>query len=190
MLQAGYLETDLPGMLRRLFLCVTLVLPVGCAVQLNAPVQEIEMAFSPDAGAEALVLKTIGMARQSIRLAGYSFTSPAVIHGLVEATRRDVDVSALVEDRGNRSQAGTAALNLMVSAGIPMRVVSASTIYHDKYIVVDGLHTQTGSFIYSQVAAKSNSDNVLVWNNPSVPTQYVSHWESRWKQGSEVQRSN
>jgi len=37
------------------------------------------------------------------------------------------------------------------------------------YIVVDNLHTQTGSFNYSQAAARSNSENVVVmWNNPSV----------------------
>lgn len=75
------LAKDLTGMLRYLFLCVALALPVGCAVQPSAPAQEVEVAFSPDAGAEALVLKTIGVARQSIRLAGYSFTSPAVSRG-------------------------------------------------------------------------------------------------------------
>lgn len=78
----------------------------------------------------------------------------------------------------------------MVSAGIPARVISAYAIHHDKYIVVDDLHTQTGSFNYSQAAAKSNSENVLVvWNNPSLATQYASHWESRWKQGSQVDKS-
>lgn len=38
--------------------------------------QRIEVAFSPEAGAEALVVKVITAARTSIRLAGYSFTSP------------------------------------------------------------------------------------------------------------------
>lgn len=175
---------------RRLLLCVVLALPVGCAIQPSAPAKEVEVAFSPDAGAEALVLKTIRVARQSIRLAGYSFTSPAVVRGLVEAKRRGVDVRVLVDDRGNRSQASIAALNLMVSTGIPTRVISAYAIHHDKYVVVDDLHTQTGSFNYSQAAAKSNSENVLVvWNNPSLATQYVSHWESRWKQGSQVEKS-
>ena len=75
-------------MLNRLFLCIALALPIGCAVQPAAPVQQIEVAFSPDAGSEALVLKAIGLARQSIRLAGYSFTSPAVVGGLIEAKRR------------------------------------------------------------------------------------------------------
>jgi phosphatidylserine/phosphatidylglycerophosphate/cardiolipin synthase-like enzyme len=36
-------------------------------------------------------------------------------------------------------------------------------------VISDGKHVQTGSFNYSQAAAKSNSENVLVvWNNPDL----------------------
>jgi len=170
----------------RSVILLALVLPVGCAVQQPAgiPTQQIEIAFSPEAGAEALVVKIIGSARQSIRLAGYSFTSPTVVRGLVDAKRRGVDVKVLLDDKGNRGQSSIAAINLIVNADIPIRVVSTYAIHHDKYIVVDGKHTETGSFNYSQAAAKSNSENVLVvWDNPAVARQYLAHWESRWKQG-------
>ena len=52
----------------------------------------IEVAFSPEAGAEALVIKVINSAQQQLRLAGYTFTSPAVVRALVEAYGRNVDV--------------------------------------------------------------------------------------------------
>ena len=80
-------------------------------------------------------------------------------------------------------------MNLIAGADIPIRVISTYAIHHNKYIVVDGRHTETGSFNYSQAAAKSNSENVLVlWNNPSVASRYLAHWESRWKQGIEVEQ--
>ena len=175
-------------MLSRIILCLALVAPIGCAVQppASAASPPIEVAFSLEAGAEALVLKVIGIARQSIRLAGYSFTSPAIVRGLMDARRRGVDVRVLLDDKGNRSQASIAAMNLIVGAGIPLRVVSAYAIHHEKYVVVDGKHTETGSFNYSQAAAKSNSENVLViWDNPVVAGRYVARWESRRRQGTE-----
>ena len=60
-------------MLIRIALCFALAAPVGCAVQQPASTATppIEVAFSPEAGAQALVLRVIGSARQSIRLAGY-----------------------------------------------------------------------------------------------------------------------
>ena len=176
-------------MFSRIILCLALVAPIGCAVRQPAgtPSPPIEVAFSPEAGAEVLVLKVINSARQTIHLAGYSFTSPVVVRNLIDAKRRGVDVKVLLDDKGNRGQASVAAMNLIVGAGIPLRVVSAYAIHHDKYIVVDGKHTETGSFNFSQAAAKSNSENVVVvWDNRAVAERYLSQWDSRWRQGIEV----
>ena len=94
----------------------------------------------------------------------------------------------VLDDGGNRGKANIGAMNLIAGADIPIRVTSAYAIHHDKYIVVDNLHTQTGSFNYSQAAARSNSENVVVmWNNPPVASQYLKHWESRWKKGIAVE---
>ena len=144
-------------MLGRIILCLALAAPLGCAMQPQSVTASppIEVAFSPEAGAETLVLKVIGSALQSIRLAGYSFTSLAVVRGLMDAKRRGVDVRVLLDDKGNRGQDSVAAMNLIVGAGFPLRVVSAFAIHHDKYVVVDSKHTETGSFNNSQAAARS-----------------------------------
>ena len=162
--------------------------PAGAQIDAPASAQATDVAFSPDGGAEALVLKTIGSARTSIRLAAYSFTSPPVVRALLDAKRRGVDVAVVVDYKNNlsesRSNAPREALNLLVNAGIPTRTVSAYAIHHDKYIVVDGLHVETGSFNFSTAAARRNSENVIVvWNNPAVARQYIAHWQSRWAQG-------
>ena len=165
-------------MVSRLLILVALALPMGCAVQQSGPAfaPAIEVAFSPEAGAETLVIKAISGAKHSIRLAGYSFTSPTVVRSLIEAKRRGVDVRVVLDDGGNRGKANIGAMNLIAGADIPIRVTSAYAIHHDKYIVVDNLHTQTGSFNYSQAAARSNSENVVVmWNNPPVASQYLKH---------------
>lgn len=88
--------------------------------------------------------KVIDSARTSIRLAGYSFTSPKVVRALLDAKRRGVDVAVLVVDKGNRSKTSQQALNLLVNANIPTRTIDRYAINHDKYVVVDGRRVQTG----------------------------------------------
>lgn len=145
---------------------------------------QIEVGFSPNAGAERLVLKVINASRKSIRLAAYSFTSPQVVRALLDAKRRGVDVRVVVDEKGNQSKAGTAALNLLAGGGIAARLNGEYAIHHDKYIVADGLHVQTGSFNYSQAAAKSNSENVIViWHNADLAAAYLRHWQSRFDEG-------
>ena len=149
---------------------------------------QIETAFSPDGGAEALVVRTIQSAKKSIRLAAYSFTSPVVVRALLDAKRRGVDVMVVVDRKSNLTDGGggksKAALNLLVNADIPVRTVSAYAIHHDKFIVADQRHVETGSFNYSDAAARRNSENVIViWNNPDVAAAYTRHWNSRYEQG-------
>lgn len=148
-----------------------------------------EVAFSPDGGAEALVLRTIGTAKQSLRLAAYSFTSAEVVRALLGAKRRGVDVAVLVDQKNNlsegRSGKARAALSALANAAIPVRTISRYAIHHDKFIVVDEQHIETGSFNYSSSAAKRNSENVLVlWNSPAIAAAYLRHWQSRWDQGA------
>lgn len=147
---------------------------------------EIETGFSPEGGAQQLVLKTIDTARQDIRVMGYSFTSPEVVRSLIAAKRRGVDVRVVLDQKGNTGKASVAAMNLLVNAGIPVRTVSRYKILHDKVIVTDGRNTQIGSFNYSRAAARSNSENVLVvWNDPVVAQRYLQHWQSRHDAGTD-----
>ena len=91
----------------------------------------VESAFSPNAGAEKLVLKLINASNKSIRLAAYSFTSPSVAKALLMAKRRGVDVRVLADEKGNQGKASIAALNLLVNGGIPTRTISSYAIHHD-----------------------------------------------------------
>lgn len=52
----------------------------------------LDVGFSPEGSAEQLVIRTLNDASESIRLMGYSFTSPKVVKSLVAAKRRGVDV--------------------------------------------------------------------------------------------------
>lgn len=148
----------------------------------------IESAFSPNQGAEKLVLKNIASAERSLRVAAYSFTSPTIAKALIAAKRRGVDVKVLVDDKRNQGKSSIAALNLLAMADIPTRTISTYVMHHDKYIISDSINVQTGSYNYSPTAATSNSENVLViWNNPDLAATYTNHWNSRWDQGTPVQ---
>lgn len=146
----------------------------------------VDVGFSPGGSAEKLVLRTLDEAHQSIRLMGYSFTSPEVVRSLISAKSRGVDVRVVVDDRGNRSKASRAAMNLLANADIPLRTNGQYKIMHDKVIITDEQNVELGSFNYSRSAARSNSENVLVVRDlPSLARTYLAHWQSRWDAGTD-----
>ena len=149
-----------------------------------------EAGFSPEGSASRLVDRAIDHAQHSIRLAAYSFTSADVVRHLIDAKRRGVDVAVIVDEKNNlvedRSGRARAALNLLVSAGIPTRTINVYPSFHDKSMVIDGKDVETGSFNFSGAAATKNSENALVlWDCPLMAEPYLNHWQSRWPQASD-----
>ncbi|HGO6126535.1 phospholipase D family protein [Burkholderia cepacia] len=144
----------------------------------------VDVGYSPEGTAEQLVLTSIERARQSIRLAAYTFTSPSVVRALVGAKRRGIDVAVLADAKESAKRTQQAALNVLVQSGIPTRTISAYAIHHDKFIVIDGAAVETGSFNYSAAAARRNSENALLLTGcPDLARSYLNHWQSRWNQG-------
>jgi phosphatidylserine/phosphatidylglycerophosphate/cardiolipin synthase-like enzyme len=146
----------------------------------------LEVAFSPNAGSEALVLKVIDSAQQELRVLAYSFTSIPVTKALLAARKRGVDIKIVVDEKNNLSDEANkarAALSSLSGAGIDVRTISAYPIHHDKVIVADRRTVQLGSFNYSAAAASRNSENVLVnWENPELAKQYLRHFERNYVQ--------
>jgi len=173
-------------MRRKTFFAVLLALLPAAApvIAQTGPSCTVEAGFSPEGSASALVLRAIESARQSIRLAAYTFTSPDVARALGAARRRGVDVRAVVDQEASQLAVSRAALNLLASAQIPVRTVGAWNIHHDKYIVIDSATVQTGSFNYTRAAERGNSENVLLVSAcPSLAGKYLAHWQSRWERG-------
>lgn len=152
----------------------------------------VEVAFSPNEGAESLVIKVIDSARTRIQALSYSFTSAPITEAMIRAKRRGVQVQLVADEKNNvsedRSGKARAALSAMVNAGIDVRTIGVYAIHHDKVLVVDGDTVQLGSFNYSDAAAHRNSENVLVnWHNPKLAQVYLTHFDRNYRQAKPYQ---
>ncbi|MDR0239740.1 MAG: phospholipase D family protein [Deltaproteobacteria bacterium] len=163
-----------------LVLCLALAVPA-----ISAQDADYEVVFSPRGNSLELVLKTISSARKSIRVAAYSFTSRPVAEALAEAYKRGVDVK-LVADRAGNSDRNTV-VAFLVGQGVPVRLYGDYASMHHKFMVIDGMHLQTGSYNYSVAAGNKNADNVLVLHDmPMMVEQYTAEWERIWDESLDV----
>jgi len=147
----------------------------------------IEVAFSPNEGSEALVIRVIDSAKSELRLLSYSFTSAPVTSALLRAIKRGVDVKLVADRKSNMSADSSgkarAALSALVNAGADIRTISTYAIHHDKVIIADRQTVELGSFNYSAAAARQNSENVLVsWGNAKLAQVYLAHFERNFRQ--------
>jgi phosphatidylserine/phosphatidylglycerophosphate/cardiolipin synthase-like enzyme len=162
-------------------LSISLLFPAA-AEPAEAP--SIEVAFSPSGGATDLVVKTIESAKNSIRVAAYSFTSKPIALALLEAQKRGVDVR-VVADRSNATARYTAA-TFLATQGVPVRLDYRYSIMHDKFLIVDGQTLETGSFNFTAAAEARNAENVLVLHDAALAQQYEQQWERLWNESEEL----
>ena len=145
----------------------------------------IEVAFSPHMGATELVVKAISEAKKSIRVAAYSFTSKPIAQALLDAHKRGIDVKAVVDRSQARAKYTSA--NFLANVGIPTRIDYEYAIMHNKFMVIDDINIELGSFNYTTAAEHKNAENVMVIrNDPAVANQYNGEWEKLWNESEEL----
>jgi phosphatidylserine/phosphatidylglycerophosphate/cardiolipin synthase-like enzyme len=134
-----------------------------------------------------LVLKGIAQRQHSIHLAAYVFTSKPVATALLEARRRGRGGGRGGRHAGNQRQ--YSATRFLANQQLPVRLNGKYAILHDKFMIIDQQHVQTGSFNYTAAAASKNAENVLIiWNAPDWPRAMNHNGSacgrkaSRWRQ--------
>lgn len=148
----------------------------------------IEIAFAPlpQRSAERLVKKIIDSAKLNVVMAAYQMTSKPIADSMCAAAARGIAVTAVLDKKSNPHGPGNSKRDYLTECGVYVRTDARYPIMHDKFIVVDNLHVQTGSFNYSFAAAERNAENaIVVWNNAAMAEQYQTEFERLFKEAKD-----
>ena len=142
----------------------------------------VSLYFSPRGGGQKAIVDAIGLAKESVYVQAFSFTSAPIAKALVDAAKRGVKVEAIL-DKSQRKATYTGATFLR-NEGIPVYIDVAHAIAHNKVMVVDGQTVVTGSFNFTKAAEERNAENLLIIKDKGLARLYLENWE-RHKDHSE-----
>jgi hypothetical protein len=177
--------------MRRLGLIVVFVLMasvIGAAQ--TCSVQSYFVSPDVDGVIETAIIQAIDGARKSIDIALFSFTDDQLGDAVVRAARRGVTVRVILGIDQDKMLGGE--YEKLVSAGIPVVVVSTMGLFHHKFVLIDGTLVITGSYDWSDTADKENYENVVfiycsvLTANLTVPEQYAMEFNRLWEELSAV----
>jgi phosphatidylserine/phosphatidylglycerophosphate/cardiolipin synthase-like enzyme len=135
----------------------------------------MEVRFSPRGDCTEALIAFIGNAKKVIRVQAYSFTSEPIAEALVKAKAKGVDV-AVILDKSNLTARATK-LPSLLDGKVPVLIDSKHAIAHDKVIIVDSLHIETGSFNFTNAAEASNAENCLIIrDHKDLAKAYGDNW--------------
>jgi phosphatidylserine/phosphatidylglycerophosphate/cardiolipin synthase-like enzyme len=131
--------------------------------------------FSPHGGCTDAVVAEIDQAQNNIQMQAYSFTSHPIARALIDAHRRGVKVTVVL-DKSELKEHSLA--DEVARAGIPSFVDAEHKIAHNKIILIDGTTIITGSFNFTAAAENSNAENlVIIRDRPKLYAAYEQNFE-------------
>jgi phosphatidylserine/phosphatidylglycerophosphate/cardiolipin synthase-like enzyme len=133
-----------------------------------------EVYFSPKGGCTQAVVRALAEARQTIIIQAYSFTSAPIAAALVAASRRGVQVEAVL-DKSNKTGKYSEG-DFLVNSRIPTWIDDRHAIAHNKVIVIDTHTVITGSFNFTKAAEESNAENLLILRSPELAARYTAYF--------------
>lgn len=141
----------------------------------------IQLAFSPEDDAGALIVDAIHGAKRQILVQAFSFTHRKIAQALIDAKRRGVDVQLIADgEQIRKMQRGL--VPEIAAAGVPTFVDREHDSAHNKIMVIDTGSPQsiviTGSFNFTHAAQYRNAENLLIFRGNAQLTQaYLNNWQ-------------
>lgn len=143
--------------------------------------------FSPKGGCTEAVVDALGKAKQTVLVQAYSFTSAPIAKALVDAHKRGVKVTVVL-DKSQETEKYSSA-TFVANAGIPVFIDDKHKIARNKIILIDETTIITGSFNFTKAAEESNAENLLIIEGkPKLMAAYQKNFKEHREHSHEYER--
>lgn len=127
---------------------------------------------------EQRIIQEINNAHYAIFVSVAWFTNKKLFNALLEKAKNNCYVSIIIQLDEINSQCGIDYSQIQIGRSECFKISKDTELLHDKFCVIDFRKVITGSYNWTYKASH-NSENILILNDPSVATQYISRFEQQ-----------
>jgi phosphatidylserine/phosphatidylglycerophosphate/cardiolipin synthase-like enzyme len=120
-------------------------------------------------------------ARRYIYVAVYGLTFPPIVKALIEAKKRGVDVRVITDRGQGNDPKQQRALDVLHSAGIPIRVNQHDGLMHLKQVVIDDEINTTGSMNQTTSGHRYNDERLDVIADRAISIKARDKFLAMWQ---------
>jgi phosphatidylserine/phosphatidylglycerophosphate/cardiolipin synthase-like enzyme len=143
--------------------------------KVTAGTTTIETLFSPQEDPDATLAQYIRAAKSRIDFLAFSFTDDRLGQAVMERARAGVTVRGVFETTGSETKYSE--YGPMKAAGLEVYQDGNPYVLHHKVFVIDGHITVFGSYNFSDNAATSNDENMMIVDDPALAASFTCEME-------------
>lgn len=140
----------------------------------------VETCFAPEDKCADQLIVLIRQAQQNIRFMAFSFTHPGIGKAVIDRAKTGVLVQGIFETRG--SETDTSELARMKRQKLDVWQDGNPYTLHHKVFILDEKTVVLGSFNFTENAAQSNDENMLVVHNSELAQQFLAEFNRVYEQ--------
>ena len=165
-------------MKRLLAFVVVGIMLFSCSVWADNDDAKEKVYFSTTDNLKKIVLAEINRAEENINVAMYYFTSSPLAKGLITAKKRNVEIKVLLDEGQKYNKYSR--WDLLVEKGIKVKFYRSKGLMHNKFCIVDGKTTLTGSCNWTHGATTKNEENLTVTDSESIAKKFNDEFQKLW----------
>jgi len=125
------------------------------------------------------IIRLYDGAEKYIHLAIYSLTKDEIAEALIRAHKRGVEIKVLID----KAQAGLkdADDEKLEAEGIEVRRDKKAGLMHNKFAIIDGIITYTGSYNHTEGATTKNDENYIIIKDIGIAHIYETQFQKLWE---------
>lgn len=135
--------------------------------------------FSPGETCRAAIIHEINSAVSTLKVCVFTISDDQIAAALLAAHRKGIDVKILT-DNDKLHDIGSD-IKILAKERMQLRIDNTTNHMHHKFMIKDEHTLLTGSYNWTNSAARYNHENIVVTNNRGLVNSFLNEFEKLWQ---------
>lgn len=147
---------------------------------LSRPIDKSDAFFSPGDTCREVIIRQIDNAIKRVNICVFTISDDQITNAIISSHRKGTLVR-IITDNDKSLDLGSD-IDRMAKEGVPVKMDATPNHMHHKFMVVDDVSLLTGSYNWTQSAARYNYENILLTKESGVVKSYLKEFSNLWNQ--------
>jgi len=138
----------------------------------------MKVYFSPSEDCRNAIIREIQGAKLEVKICVFTISDDRITDAILGAHRRNVTIT-IITDNDKTFDVGSD-IHLLSDNGIRIKMDTTSNHMHHKFMIVDGRTVTTGSYNWTNSAAKYNQENIIVTADKAAVSAFSKEYDRLW----------
>jgi len=145
---------------------------------LSKPTDKSDAYFSPGESCRTTILNQINNAIDKLSICVFTISDDIITNAILTAHQRSVKIR-IITDNDKSLDVGSD-IDRLAKNGLVIKMDKTDNHMHHKFMIADNRTVLTGSYNWTQSAARFNHENILLTTDPGVVKSFLQEFENLW----------